>query len=409
MRVALVAIPEVGHVQRARPLIADLASHGVEVHALTGSRFRREVEDAGATYVDLFDAYPLDAADDQTIPFSSRYVSHAAVFAEDVIGLLEELQPSLVIHDMFALVAQVAARRLGIPYVNVCAGHNVHPDVMRPVADKDARNLIGPACHRAVEVLRERYGVENASPSSYLSDLSPHLNLYCEPRQFLTEAERESFEPVAFFGSQRSLDDIAAREHAGANGHFADGDGPRVYASFGTVIWRYWPDIALETLGSIAAAIEAVPGAQGLISLGWHDPGPAAQDALRSPNVAVERYVDQWQVLREADAFFTHHGLNSTHEAIFNRVPMGSFPFFGDQPQLAKQCRGFGIAVPLRESRKPAPASPDQAGAVLDELIASRDSMLESVDEARGWELETIEARPAIVDRLLSLAEATVA
>lgn len=404
MRVALVAIPEVGHVQRALPLIAALVRRGAEVHALTGSRFRGEVEAAGATFVDFFDTYPRDIPGDDTIPFSSRFVTHAGVFADDVIRDFEELRPDLVIHDMFALVAQVAARRLGIPYVNVCAGHNVHPHVMRPVADIDARNRISDACRSAVEVLRERHGIENASPSSYLSDLSPFLNLYCEPPQFLTEEERASFEPVAFFGSQRAIGDIEERERGGTNGHFGDAE-LRVYASFGTVIWRYWPDIALETLSSIADAVEDVPGARGLISLGWNDPGPAGVESLRRPSVAVEPYVDQWQVLREADVFFTHHGLNSTHEAIFNRVPMVSFPFFGDQPNLARQCREFGVAQPLRESRRPAPAPPEHARDALAALLGARESMLTRLDEARRWEVETIESRPAIVDRLLALAD----
>ncbi len=45
--------------------------------------------------------------------------------------------------------------------------------------------------------------------------------------------------------------------------------------------------------------------------------------------------------------FVTHHGLKSTHEAIWQRVPMISYPFFGDQPALAALCQRLGLAVPL--------------------------------------------------------------
>ena len=45
--------------------------------------------------------------------------------------------------------------------------------------------------------------------------------------------------------------------------------------------------------------------------------------------------------------FVTHHGLNSTHEAIYHRTPMLSYPFFGDQPYLANRCRDLGLSVPL--------------------------------------------------------------
>ena len=403
MRVAVFAMPEVGHHQRLRPLIADLTRRGCDVHVFSTARFRDLIERAGGTFVDLFGTYDLAAVDSESMPVPCRYVSFAAAYADDVIRDLERLAPDLVVHDMFALVAQIAARRLGLPYVNVLVGHNIHPDRFRALHERDDRNAIAPACHRAVEVLRERHGLEDASPFSYLSALSPFLNLYCEPREFLPEADRESFEPVAFYGSVQALEEIEAREREAAPPPFGDGEGPRIYASFGTVIWRYWSDVAVESLAAIATAIEAVPGARGLISRGGNDPGPDAVRRLTRPTVAVEPYVDQWRVLRDADAFFTHHGLNSTHEAVFNRVPMGSFPFFGDQPNLARRCRELGLAVPLRESYRVTPAGAEDAAAVLDELLASRTPMLERLEEAREWELETIAARPAVIDRITAL------
>ena len=106
------------------------------------------------------------------------------------------------------MIGHVVGRLLGIPYVNVCAGHNMDPARFVPVLREDprARDLAElPAC---VEVLRERHGVDDASPFSYVSGLSPFLNVYCEPPQYLTETERQVFEPVAFFGSLPPLEEI---------------------------------------------------------------------------------------------------------------------------------------------------------------------------------------------------------
>ena len=36
-----------------------------------------------------------------------------------------------------------------------------------------------------------------------------------------------------------------------------------------------------------------------------------------------------------ADAFVTHSGMNSTHEALFHKMSMVSYPIFADQPGLA--------------------------------------------------------------------------
>ena len=93
---------------------------------------------------------------------------------------------------------------------------------------------------------------------------------------------------------------------------------------------------------------------------------------------AVE-YTDQWAVLGETDIFLTHHGLNSTHEAIFRRVPMLSYPIFSDQPALAQRCQEFGIAVPLTESLR-GPVAADDVRAALATLSASKDAIMARLD-----------------------------
>jgi UDP:flavonoid glycosyltransferase YjiC (YdhE family) len=128
---------------------------------------------------------------------------------------------------------------------------------------------------------------------------------------------------------------------------------------------------------------------------------PWASD-LERPNVRVADYVDQWSVLREATVFITHHGLNSTHEAVFHRVPMVSYPFFGDQQGLAQRCRELGLALPLASAPR-APVSADGVSAVLAQMAASRPALEARLAQARGWELETVEARGEVIRRILEL------
>src|SRR5207253_10574246 len=98
---------------------------------------------------------------------------------------------------------------------------------------------------------------------------------------------------------------------------------------------------------AVAAALGGC--ADALLSLG----GLALPDervaALRRTGVEVVPYADTWDALGEADVFVTSQGMNSTHEAAFSRVPMLSYPFFADQPDLAERCASFGIGVPLVE------------------------------------------------------------
>lgn len=396
-------MPEAGHFQRLRPLVSDLVRRGIEAHVFTDRRFELEVELAGGRFVDLFAAYPLEDVDSESVPVPCRYVSFAGGYAEEIAGDLEELGPSLVIHDTFAVIGHVVGRLLGVPYVNVCAGHNMDPARFLPMLEVDPRVSISPGCRRAVEALRDRYGIEDASPFSYVSGLSPFLNVYCEPAAYLTEAERRVFEPVAFYGPLPSIEEIEARSRGcGPSWFGGTGEELRVYVSLGTVVWRYWAAEALDALTAISETLAKMPNARGLISLGGTERRADAIRTLSKPNVSVAGYVDQWRVLQEADVFITHQGLNSTHEAVFNLVPMVSYPFFSDQPALAERCRQLGLAVPLADSPR-GPVSEEAVGAALAELATRRDSIRARLAVAREWEREVIAGRGSVVERITGL------
>ena len=94
------------------------------------------------------------------------------------------------------------------------------------------------------------------------------------------------------------------------------------------------PAEALAALDAISRACAGREDVEVAIGLGGHSIDPDVRRSLERENVAVLDYFDQWAALGEADLFVTHHGLNSTHESIYQRTPMISYPFFADQPQL---------------------------------------------------------------------------
>jgi len=391
-----------GHFQRLLPLIAGLVQRGLTVHVMARPEGREPAEAAGAHFFDLFAKYPLDAVDKESVPLPSRLVSFAAAYAEPLIEEVAALRPALIVYDSYVVAAPLIARRLGIPYVGMRAGHAQVP--ARAIAETraDPRVAISAACRAAVERLRTVYGMQDASPFSYLDGLSPHLNLCAEPPRYLEESDREAFEPVAFFGSlapERRNTDSKERPLAG------EGAGLRVYVSFGTVIWRYYAQPALAALVRLAEVLSE-RGARALIGLGHYPANPAERRRLEKPGVRVERYVDQWGALRDADLFVTHHGLNSTHEAIFHRVPMLSYPFFGDQPEMARCCQRLGLAVALADGPRAELEAPRVQRAV-DTVLEQREAFAARLDEARRWEIEVIGGRQEVLDRVMALARAS--
>lgn len=396
--VAFFAMPERGHLQLLLPLVSDIIERDVAASVWTDRRFEADVVAAGAEFVDLFDGHPLEEADAESSPVPCRYVTFAGIHAERIRRDLEAGGTALIVYETFAVIGWVVGRLLGIPYVNVSAGHNMDPARLLPELEADPRVAISGSCERAVAALRDRHGIGDITPFSYVSALSPHLNVLCEPEPFLTESERSAFDPAACFGS------LPAEPRDGRGGWFAnDPVALNVYVSFGTVVWRYWAAEALDALGAIAGALAEMSSVRAVLDLKGAPEGIDTAH-LREPNVAVSSEVDQWAILQEADLFVTHHGLNSTHEAIFCRVPMVSYPFFSDQPGLAERCRQLGLAIPLTD-RPRGRVTEDQVRAALAEVVKRRESMAAALERAREWELEAIAGRDSVVRRITGLID----
>jgi UDP:flavonoid glycosyltransferase YjiC (YdhE family) len=391
-------------VQRVLSVVRPLSTVVSSVVVFTGREFEADVVAAGGRFVDLFSRHSLDETDPDSWPPPCRAVTFAGLHADDVREAVAAVRPNLVLSDTFAVVGGVVARMLDLPWINLCAGHAVTPDTFLAILHEHPWVRISETCRRAVDRLRTTYGLENASPFSYVSALSPHLNLYCEPPEFLTDDERAVFAPVAFWGSLAEAPPVMLeRPHAAR--HFA-GAGPetlRVYASIGTVIWESRRNVVMRLFEAVARAVGRQQNARAIISLGGCTIDPAERAALEQPGVDVVPYVPQREVLAEADVFITHHGLNSTHEAIACGTPMMSYPFIWDQPGLARTCARLGLAVELVDT--PMAEVSDEA---LDRAFAilrrERPAMLEALRRAREWERAVIADRPAVMARMFGLA-----
>lgn len=393
-----------GHLRRLLPIVRGLVGGGFEVHVFGHGHSRRHVELVGGRLFDLFGKYPLDAVDTESVPNSSRHVTHAGAYARDVIDEVRPLQPVLIVYDTFSVIARAVATALGVPAVNVCAGHNLEParTILDAHRDLDVRASAG--CHAAAERLRSEFGLLDASPFCYVTGISRSLNVYCEPPQFLSAAEQRAFAPIAFFGSLPSIEHVEHRRHMVEPAYFRGGPAVlKVYASFGTVIWRYYRPQAMAVLAALADAATSRRDTELVISLGGTEFALAKGTGLERDNVVVHERVDQWAMLEQADAFVTHHGLNSTHEGIFMGVPMLSYPFFWDQPSLAARCAELGLALRLVPSLR-GPLDPGAARSALHGIHEQAAAMRQRLAEAREWEMAVMAGRPAVIRQIIDLA-----
>lgn len=88
--------------------------------------------------------------------------------------------------------------------------------------------------------------------------------------------------------------------------------------------------------------------------------------------------------------------------AIFQGVPMLSYPFFGDQPALAQRCHEFGIAIPMVEGLR-GTIAPEDVRTGLRRVLEDREHLSASLRRACDWELETIANRPFVLKMIEGL------
>jgi UDP:flavonoid glycosyltransferase YjiC (YdhE family) len=392
-----------GHLRRVLSVVQRLAAGGATVHVCSELRAPESIVAGGALVHDWFERYPVALADSASLPFSCRQVTYAGQFGDRAAAEMRPLAPDLVLYDTFSVIGRVVAHVLDVPGVNVCAGHNVDPAKALEQLLAIAPVRISDACWRAAGRLRDEFGWANASPYSFAHGASRWLNVYCEPSQFLAEADRAAFEPVAYFGSLP--DEVLSTPAASRR------DDPQtlhVYASFGTAIWsllrlNYRVRDPLAALRAIAEAVARRPAARLTISLGGATLPDSDVGPLRRGNVTVERRVDQWLLLGEADLFVTHHGLNSTHEAIWHGVPMLSFPFNWDQPDLAARCQALGLALPLGAGANTV-LEPDVVDRAIDQMLDQAAAVRARLAQAREWERDVMAGRDGVAHRIAALA-----
>jgi len=397
--IVALCIRGIGHVRVVLPVVAALARRDWTVHVFAHVEYRSLIEEAGGRFVDLFGRYPLDAADSTSQPIPSRYVSFAGIYAEALAAEIATLDPALLLYDTFMVVGPAIGNILGIPYVNVVPNHAPVPNRTLARLRHDPRVATSRECMDALQRLRQIPGMEGAHPLSFVDALSPFLNLYAEPAEFLAREDRAAFEPLAFFGC------LAPNLRGeGAEAVFPQRrEARRIYVSFGTVVWWYFEATAFAALRFLSRVCGGLD-VNVVVSLGGHPLSASARAEIQRDNVAVVDHVDQWSALREADLFVTHHGINSTHEAIFHQVPMLSYPFFGDQPALAARCHDLGLAVPLATAPQ---AALDEASVRAALALGEQrwSEIATRLAEAREWELRTIEARDTVIERVLSLVQ----
>ena len=334
-------IPAYGHTNPTVEVVRELIRRGHEVWYYSFEEFREKLEGAGAHFIPC-DAFlpPAPAHLDKKVgrDFAAliEMVADTTIrLDETVCTALKKLQPDCIVADSVCFWGKLFAKKLGITFIcstTTFAFNEQTAKLMKPSFSEALRLITGMGrINSKMRLLKERGFAVDGLPSVIQNDNNTNTIVYAA----------KTFQPMAATFSDHftfvgpSVADIAAEQVAK--------DKPLIYISLGTVLnrnKRFYKN-CVEALKDFPCNVLLSVGKQtDIASL-----GVAAQ------NVQIKQSVCQMQVLKQADVFLTHSGMNSVQESIYSGVPMVFFPQHSEERLVAERACELGTGVMLQNSR----------------------------------------------------------
>ncbi|MFN2593998.1 MAG: glycosyltransferase [Actinomycetota bacterium] len=338
MRALFTVQPSTGHLHPLVLVAQALTDAGHDVVVCSSPSFRDEVEAFGLTHIDTgLDWVTSDHSTWTAFPpmpppgpeFAAFVVT---VFADittqhmvpDVLDIAGDWKPDVIIRESMEYGGCLAAEALGIPHVSI--GGNGYSAVDSPDVHyfPGNRRMVAESMARH----REHLGLE-PDPENLMPFRSHHL----------------CFTPPEWDGKDvKRPPNIRFLRHTNAELSGSSlpmwmnelSDRPTILASLGTVF--------NSTPGVLEAIIDGLADEPVNLIVSIGPDQDRSRFGSQPPNVRLESYVPQSQILPHCDLFINHGGFNGIKESLIAGVPMLVIPITADQPYCGQRCAALGVA-----------------------------------------------------------------
>ena len=341
MRIAWFSIPAYGHTNPTIGVVKELVSRGHEVYYYSFNQFKDVIEDAGAHFISC-DEFDLGLEQEsgmaerigKDMVLSTQVIVNATLSMDEKLEKdMAEIKPDVIVADSVAYWGKLLAMKLGITFVSsttTFAFNKESAAIMKPSGKELLKMMLDiPKTKKLLKPLRDKgYPAENiltiiqndndTTTVVYTSKMfQPHADSFSDRYTFvgaIPKDARESF--------NKTKDKL-------------------VYIALGTVDNKH-PDFYKN-------CIEAFRGTdyQVVMSVGKETDLSSFNDVPE--NVEIYAFVEQVAVLKEADVFLTHCGMNSASESLYFGVPLVLFPQTPEQGGVANRIEELGAGERLTD------------------------------------------------------------
>ena len=388
-KVVFFNIPAHGHINPTLPVVQELVRRGATVIYYALEEFRQRIEASGATfraYDELSETVAFDfGAEDRKSPSLAGICRVMIDFCEKSLPFLlqatREDRPDYILHDFTCIWGKYVSEILGIPAITIIPQFPVnmkrrpapYPGMLTDLVRMFITGI--PSLIQFQRTARRISQTYSVTKPGLLNMLANHedLNIVFTSRYFQPYANdfNDSF---VFVGPS-----IAERNET-PDFSWDFGEGPLVYISLGTTIFsaklKFYQQ-CFKAFGNTAKRV--------IVSVGTSTDLRSLGDVPK--NFLVRNHVPQLEVLKRADAFITHGGMNSVSEGLWYGVPLVVIPQGSDQFLVAQRVEELKAGIVL-DRRRVMPEMLHQAveQAISDRSIRANAKVIgESFREAGGF------------------------
>lgn len=343
-RVLFINAGSEGHINPTLQVVEELISRGEEVVYFSIEAFRERIEKTGATVRTIDDEKFIKAFLSGGRNYLQERINGLLHTADIVIpSVLEQIEGEhfdYIIHDSMFGCGHLIAQILKLPAINSCTSFAQDEKSFTRMLEHLSKNIPEESIEKIKNDfqnltigIKEKYGVEIKSPYEVFCNPAP-LTIVYTTREFQPFGDTFG-ETFKFVGP--SISTPITKE--GFDVTSIEEKSP-IYISLGTVF--------NEALDFYKLCMKAFENSKHTLVMSIGNKTEISDLGNIPKNFIVKNYVPQTELLKYTKLFITHGGMNSTHEGIYNGVPLVVIPQSADQPVIAKQVESLGAGVKLQ-------------------------------------------------------------
>ncbi|WHY26657.1 macrolide family glycosyltransferase [Bacillus wiedmannii] len=342
-RVLFINTGSEGHINPTLQVVEELVSRGEEVVYFSIESFRDRIERTGATVRTIdekkFIKAFLSGGRNYLLERINGLLHTSDVIIPNVLEQIEGEHFDYIIHDSMFGCGHIIAQILKLPAINSCTSFAQDEKSFEQMLDHLSKNIpveVQDKIHTDFESLTkgiaEKYGVE----------INSQYEVFCNPAPLTIVYTINEFQPFGdmFDETFKFVGPSISTQIKNKEFDFTTlEEKSPIYISLGTVF--------NEALDFYKLCMKVFENSDHIIVMSIGNKTKISDLGNIPKNFIVRNYVPQTKLLAYTKLFITHGGMNSTHEGLYNGIPLIVIPQSADQPVIAKQVENLGAGIKL--------------------------------------------------------------